>query len=767
MKHKDQNLYERALDYHAHPRAGKIEIAPTKPLANQNDLALAYSPGVAAPCEAIAQDPATASLYTDRANLVAVVTNGSAVLGLGNIGPLAAKPVMEGKAVLFKKFAGIDVFDIEVDESDPDKLVDIIASLEPTFGGINLEDIKAPECFFVEQKLKSRINIPVFHDDQHGTAIIAAAAILNGLSLVNKSIDEVRLVASGAGAASIACLRLLDSLGLKRDNILVTDRAGVIYEGRLEQMDEHKAFFARQTEHRTLADAINDADIFLGLSGPGVLTPEMVKTMASQPLILALANPTPEILPEDARAVRPDAIIATGRSDYPNQVNNVLCFPYLFRGALDVGATTINEDMKLACVHALAALTRQEASDVVMAAYGGKAMTFGPEYLIPKPFDPRLITELAPAVAQAAMTSGVATRPLDSVANYRQHLSKYVFQSVLLMRPVYEKAKREQKRLVYSDGENPTVLRAVQTVIDDGIAHPMLIGRPKVITKRLQDLGLRLQAGEDFEIVNPESDSRYHDYATFYHELMKRKGVTPQDARDVLRSNTTAIAALLVRRGEADAMLCGLAGEYHDHLSQVKDILGRRHGVEDMAAMNVLVLRKGTYFLSDAYVHHEPTPIQIAHTAVMAAEQVRRFGVTPKAALLSHSNFGTSNNASAERMRAALALIKELDPQLEIDGEMHADAALLPAIREAALPDSELTDQANLLIMPNIDAANIGLNLLTVLGEGVAVGPILLGCAYPAHILAPSASVRRVLNMSALAVVDAQSMAVESGAAEA
>jgi len=757
MTRKDDNLYARALEYHVQPRAGKIEIAPTKPLANQNDLALAYSPGVAAPCEAIVDDPNAASLYTARGNLVAVITNGTAVLGLGPIGPLAAKPVMEGKAVLFKKFAGIDVFDIEINETDPDKLVDIIASLEPTFGGINLEDIKAPECFFVEQKLKDRVRIPVFHDDQHGTAIISAAAILNWLELVGRRIEDVRLVASGAGAAAIACLRLLYSLGLPRDHILVTDRAGVIHAGRAEQMDEHKAFFARNTAHRTLADAIVGADIFLGLSGPGVLTGAMVAAMAARPLILALANPTPEIMPEEARAARPDAIIATGRSDYPNQVNNVLCFPYMFRGALDVGATTINEEMKLACVRALAKLTRQEASEVVLAAYGGQALSFGPEYLIPKPFDPRLISELAPAVAEAAMASGVATRPLESLHDYRDQLSKYVFQSVLLMRPLYERARHDRKRIAYADGESPTVLRAVQTVVDDGLAIPVLIGRPQVIEKRIADLGLRLVAGNDYEVVNPEFDERYREYVESYHDLMKRKGVTMQDARDVLRANTTVIAALLVRKGAADAMLCGLAGEYPDHLRHVRDLLGLDAGCRDMAALNVLVLRKGTLFLCDAYVHDAPTAEQLAEMTVLAAEQVRRFGMTPKVALLSHSNFGTSDAPSALRMRAALALLRQRAPEIEVDGEMQADAALMPNIRNRALSDSTLEGQANLLVMPGRDAANIALNLLTVMGEGVAVGPILLGCRYPAHILTPSATVRRVINMSALAVVDAQS----------
>ena len=762
MTGKDDDLYARALEYHVNPRPGKIEIAATKPLANQNDLALAYSPGVAAPCEAIVADPNNASLYTARGNLVAVITNGTAVLGLGAIGPLAAKPVMEGKAVLFKKFAGIDVFDIEINETDPDKLVDIIASLEPTFGGINLEDIKAPECFFVEQKLKDRVRIPVFHDDQHGTAIISAAAIINALEVVGKDIGHVKLVASGAGAAAIACLRLLYSLGLPRENILVTDREGVIYAGRSAQMDEHKAFFARETLHRTLADAIVGADIFLGLSGPGVLTGEMVKTMAPRPLILALANPTPEILPEEARAARPDALIATGRSDYPNQVNNVLCFPYLFRGALDVGATTINEEMKLACVRALAKLTRQEASEVVVAAYGGDGMSFGPDYLIPKPFDPRLITELAPAVAAAAMASGVATRPIADLKEYREQLSKFVFQSVLLMKPLFERARQDRKRIAYADGESSTVLRAVQSVVDDGIARPVLVGRPQVIVKRIADLGLRMRVEHDFEVVNPEQDERYREYVEEYHAVMKRRGVTLQDARDVLRANTTVIAALLVRKGAADALLCGLAGEYHEHLRHVRDLLGTRDDVRDMAAMNVLVLRKGTLFLCDTYVHAEPSAEQIAQSTILAAEQVRRFGLTPKAALLSHSNFGTRDTPSALRMREALALIRAAAPDLEVDGEMQADAALIPNIRNKALADSTLEGQANLLVMPSMDAANIALNLLTVMGEGVAVGPILLGCRYAAHILTPSATVRRVQNMSALAAVDAQLLAART-----
>ena len=752
----DEELRARALEYHVLPRPGKVEITATKPLANQNDLALAYSPGVAAPCEEIAADPTTASLYTDRDNLVAVITNGTAVLGLGNIGPLASKPVMEGKAVLFKKFAGIDVFDIEIAENNPDTLVEIIASLEPTFGGINLEDIKAPECFFVEQKLKDRVQIPVFHDDQHGTAIIASAAIINALKLVDKRIDEVKLVASGAGAASIACLKLLESLGLPRDNMLVADRAGVIFQGRVERMDEYKAFFARTTEHRTLAQAIVGADIFLGLSSAGVLSAAMVQTMAERPIILALANPTPEILPEEVHAVRSDAIIATGRSDYPNQVNNVLCFPYMFRGALDVGATAITEEMELACVHALAELTLQEASERVLAAYGRDALKFGADYFIPKPFDPRLIRELAPAVAKAAMDSGVATRPLADLGEYRDQLSKYVFQSVLLMRPLYERARRGRKRLVYADGESTTVLRAVQSVVDDALARPLLVGRPRVIAKRIKDLGLRLHSGDDFEVVNPESDRRYRDYVASYHDVMKRKGVTPQDARDVLRTNTTVIAALLVRNGAADAMLCGMVGDYHDHLSHVRDLLGQAEGVSSMATMHVVILRAGTFFICDAYVNDDPTVEEIVSQTILAADQVRRFGITPKAALLSRSNFGTSNNPGAVKMREALALIRATAPELEVDGEMQADAALIPSIRERAVGDSALEGPANLLVMPTADAANITINLLKALSEGVAVGPILLGCARPAHILTPSATVRRVMNMSALAVVDAQ-----------
>jgi malate dehydrogenase (oxaloacetate-decarboxylating)(NADP+) len=752
----DDELVKSALEYHEFPRPGKIEISATKPLTTQRDLALAYSPGVAAPCELIAKDPANASKYTARGNLVAVVTNGTAVLGLGNIGPLASKPVMEGKGVLFKKFAGIDVFDIEINESDPDKLVDIIASLEPTFGGINLEDIKSPECFYVERELRKRVDIPVFHDDQHGTAIIATAAIKNALRIVNKNIDSVQVVTSGAGAAAIACLNLLRSVGLKRENVTLVDRSGVVYAGREGRLDSHKTEYARQTEARTLADAMVGADVFLGLSAPGVLTGDMVKTMAEQPIILALANPTPEILPNEARAARPDAIIATGRSDFPNQVNNVLCFPYLFRGALDVGATTINEAMKIACVDALAELTLQEPSDVVLAAYSGEDLKFGPEYLIPKPFDPRLVSTLAPAVAKAAMDSGVATRPLEDLEAYRQEMGKYVFQSVLLMKPLYERARRDLKRLAYADGEDVTVLRAVQTVVDDGLARPVLVGRPAVIRRRIEQLGLRLQDEEDFDVVNPESDNRFREYSQRYYELMKRCGITISDARMLVRTNPTVIASLLVNVGDADAMLCGMHGRFLDHLKHISEVLGKREDVPKLATMNVLILRKGTFFICDTNVNAEPDADVIAKMTLLAAERVRRFGMAPKVALLGASNFGSRRSDSTRRMTDALELIKRADPELEIDGEMRADTALVPAIRAAILPESSLTGQANVLIMPSLDAANIAMNLLTVLGEGVSVGPITLGLQRPAHILTPSATVRRIINMSALAVVDAQ-----------
>ncbi|MCP5145399.1 MAG: NADP-dependent malic enzyme [Gammaproteobacteria bacterium] len=753
-----EQFEKQALEYHRLPRPGKIEIAPTKPLANQRDLALAYSPGVAIPCEKIAADPGCAADYTSRGNLVAVISNGTAVLGLGNIGPLAAKPVMEGKGVLFKKFAGIDVFDIEINELDPDKLVDIIASLEPTFGGINLEDIKAPECFYVERKLSERMKIPVFHDDQHGTAIISAAALINALKLVEKDIGEIRVVCSGAGAAATACLNLFITLGLNPQNIIVLDRQGVLHSGRNLAGDPFKAQFVRDTPHRTLADAMHGADVFLGLSVAGTLTGDMVKTMADKPIILALANPVPEIMPDEARAARPDAIIATGRSDYPNQVNNVLCFPYMFRGALDVGATSITEEMKIACVQAIAELTMQEASDTVMAAYAGEELRFGPDYLIPKPFDPRLILSVAPAVARAAMESGVATRPLANLDTYRDELSRFVFQSVLAMRPMFTRAKNKEKRLVYADGEEPQILRAVQAVIDEGLARPILIGRPAVIKRRVNHLGLRIRQDEHYEVVNPERDPRYRRYWEAYHQLMKRKGITMDEAKMRLRTNNTVIAAMLVRLGDADAMLCGLSGLFQSHLKHVEQILGTRDDVRSLSALSVLIMRKGTFFISDTYVNPEPGPTEIAESTLLAVEQMRRFGITPRVALLSHSDFGEGNTASAAKMREALAILQRTAPDLEVDGEMQANTALSDAIRLRAMPDSKLTGPANLLVMPDLDSANIAMNLLAVLGEGATIGPVLLGARYPAHILTPNSTVRRITNMSAIAVVDALGM---------
>jgi len=750
------DLRDSALEYHRLPTPGKIAVVGTKPLANQRDLALAYTPGVAAACEAIVADPAEAATLTARANLVGVITNGTAVLGLGAIGPLAAKPVMEGKAVLFKTFAGIDVFDIEIDERDPDKLVDIVAGLEPTFGAINLEDIKAPECFEIERRLRERLRIPVFHDDQHGTAIIVAAAILNGLSVVGKPLDGVKLVTSGAGAAALACLDLLVDLGFPIGNITATDILGVVYKGRREQMDPRKARYARDTDARGLAEAIVGADIFLGLSAPGVLKPEMVATMADRPLILALANPMPEILPEAAKAVRPDAVIATGRSDYPNQVNNVLCFPFIFRGALDVGATTINEAMKIACVRALADLAQAESSDVVAAAYGGEALGFGPDYLIPRPFDPRLIVELAPAVAKAAMDSGVATRPIGDFAAYRDRLTRFVFRSGLVMKPIFERARRDPRRLVYADGEEPRVLRAAQTAVDEGLVRPILIGRRRVVRQRIERLGLRLRHGVDFEITDPQADRRFRDYWGLYHRLMERKGVTPEHAQAVVRTRNTAIAALMVKRGEAEAMICGVVGRFDRHLKDVLDVIGLAPGVAEASAVNVLILPHGTFFLCDTQVTPDPTAEQVAEMTLLAAEAVRRFGVTPKVALLSHSSFGSADTASARKMRAALGLIQARAPDLEIDGEMHGDAAVSEVIRLRLFPNSRLKGQANLLVMPTLDAAHIALNLLRSLGEGLSVGPVLVGVAQPAHILAPTASVRGILNMSAIAVVEAQ-----------
>jgi malate dehydrogenase (oxaloacetate-decarboxylating)(NADP+) len=752
----DEILRKAALDYHRLPRPGKISIAPTKGLLNQRDLALAYSPGVAAACEAIVRDPAEASTLTARANLVAVITNGTAVLGLGAIGPLGAKPVMEGKGVLFKKFAGIDVFDLEVNERDPEKLVEIIAALEPTFGGINLEDIKAPECFYIERELRQRMRIPVFHDDQHGTAIIVGAAITNGLRVVGKDISKVKLIASGAGAAALSCLDLLVVLGLRKENIWISDIAGVVYEGRKEQMDPNKARYARKTSARTLPDIISGADIFLGLSAGDVLTPEMVKEMAARPLILALANPVPEIAPERAKAVRPDAIIATGRSDYPNQVNNVLCFPFIFRGALDVGATQINEAMKIAAVTALADLAMAEQSEVVTAAYGEPNLRFGPEYLIPKPFDPRLIVQIAPAVAKAAMESGIATRPIADFGAYRDSLQQFVYNTGFIMKPLFAAAKQAPSRIVYAEGEDERVLRAVQVVIDEKLAHPILIGRPAVMERQVDRFGLRLQLGTDVELINIESDPRYKEYWQEYHRLTERRGVSVQYARIEMRRRATAIGAMAIHRGEADGMLCGTFGTHDLHLHYIDQILGRKPGVNHYYAMNVLILPKRTVFICDTYVNFDPTAEQLAEMTVLAAEAVRHFGITPKVALLSHSSFGTSDQPSAAKMREALRLINERAPDIEAEGEMHGDAALSEPTRLRDFPRSRLKGEANLLIMPTLDAANIAFNLLkTAAADGITIGPILLGCTRPAHILTPSATVRRIVNMTALAVVDA------------
>ncbi len=752
----DEELRKAALDYHRVPVAGKIAVTPTKGLVNQRDLALAYTPGVAAACEAIAADPASARDLTARGNLVAVITNGTAVLGLGAIGPLASKPVMEGKGVLFKKFAGIDVFDIEVNERDPDKLVDIIASLEPTFGGINLEDIKAPECFIVERKLRSRMKIPVFHDDQHGTAIIVGAAILNGLKVVGKNIGEVRLVVSGAGAAAIACLELLVELGLRRQNIVVTDIKGVVYRGRTEEMDPDKERFAIETTARTLGEVIGGADIFLGVSAGGVLKPDMVKQMADRPLILALANPEPEIRPEVARAARPDVVIATGRSDYPNQVNNVLCFPFIFRGALDVGATAITREMEIAAVRSLADLAQAEQSDIVAMAYGEKNLAFGADYLIPRPFDPRLIVKIAPAVARAAMECGVATRPIVDFDAYGEGLQQFVYQSGLIMKPVFAAAKSAPKRVVYCEGEDERVLRAAQVVVDEGIARPTLVGRPEVIEMRLKRHGLRLKPRKDFELVDPNDDPRYREYSAAYHELAGRRGVTPALARLEMRRRYTLIGAMLMRKGEVDAMLCGMVGRYASHLRFVDHVIGLKPGVKNYAAMNMLLLPKRTVFICDTYVNYDPSAEQIAEMTVLAAEEIRRFGITPKVALLSHSGFGAADTPTAAKMRRALALISEAAPDLEADGEMHGDAAISEEIRANLFPASRLKGEANLLVMPTLDAANIAFNLLkTAAGDGITVGPILLGCAGSAHILTPSATVRRIVNMTALTVVDA------------
>jgi malate dehydrogenase (oxaloacetate-decarboxylating)(NADP+) len=756
------DLRNAALDYHAKPQPGKISVTPTKQLINQRDLALAYSPGVAAACEAIVADPKTAALYTARANLVGVITNGTAVLGLGPIGPLAAKPVMEGKAVLFKKFAGIDVFDIELNERDPDRLIEIIAALEPTFGGINLEDIKAPECFYIERRLRERLKIPVFHDDQHGTAIIVGAAVLNGLKVVGKDIGRVKLVCSGAGAAALACLDLLVELGLPRSNIWVSDIEGVVYEGRTVLMDEEKSRYAQPTSARKLADVIGGADIFLGLSAGRVCNQDMVRGMAPRPLILALANPTPEILPEEVKAVRSDAIIATGRSDYPNQVNNVLCFPFIFRGALDAGATTITREMEVAAVRAIGQLAQEESSDIVATAYGDSSLSFGPEYLIPKPFDPRLMLRIAPAVAQAAIASGVATRKLDDLDAYREQLQQFVYHSGTFMKPIFAIAKkahaRAATRLVFAEGEEERVLRAAQVVIDEGIARPILIGRPSVIERRLERYGLRMRPGTEFELINPEFDPRYRDYWQTYHRMTARRGVTEHYARIEMRRRHTLIGSMMIHKGDADGLICGTFGTHGLHLRYIDQVLGKRPGNQVYAAMNILMLPGRLIALADTHVNVDPTADQIAEITVMAAEELRRLGLSPRAALLSHSNFGTSDAPTALKMRAALELVQARAQGFEVDGEMHADCAVDTEMRRSIMPLSTLTGDANLLICPGIDAANISYNLLkTISGNNVAVGPILLGAAKAVHILTPSATVRRIVNMAALTVIDANS----------
>jgi malate dehydrogenase (oxaloacetate-decarboxylating)(NADP+) len=752
----DENFRKAALDYHRYPRPGKVALAPTKQLISQRDLALAYSPGVAAACEEIVRDPYESYNMTSRGNLVAVISNGTAVLGLGNIGPLASKPVMEGKGVLFKKFAGIDVFDIEVNESDPDKLIDIIASLEPTFGGINLEDIKAPECFYIERELRKRMKIPVFHDDQHGTAIVAAAAVLNALRVVNKKIQEVKLVCSGAGAAALACLDQLVSLGLSPKNIWISDSKGVVYKGRAVDMDDNKARYAQETDARTLGDLIEGADIFLGLSAAGVLKKEMVAKMANRPIILAMANPVPEILPEEVYEVRQDAIVATGRSDYPNQVNNVLCFPFIFRGALDVGATTVNEEMKLACVRAIAQLALEEQSDVVANAYGNEKLSFGENYLIPRPFDPRLILRVAPAVAQAAMDSGVATRPITDMDAYRSQLSQHVYTSSLTMRPVFSEAKADPQRIVFAEGEEERVLHAARLAIDEGVAKPILVGNPEVIARQIERMGMRMHEGKDYEVVNPEQYARHRDYVDEYYSLMSRRGMTrPVVERDLSRKRTL-IAAMMVRMGDADGLICGTDSLHHHHFPHIQNAIGLDRNAKTMAAMNILILPKRTIAITDTYVHQDPSAEELAEIAIMAAEKMQHFGIQPKIALLSNSSFGSSQAPSANKMREALHLIRQQMPDLEVDGEMQGDAALSEDIRSHIVADSMLKGEANLLVMPNLDAANITYNLLRIAsGENVTIGPVLLGTAKPAYILTPISTVRRILNMTALASVAA------------
>jgi len=759
----DQDFIAAALDYHRAPTHGKISVVPTKSLTNQRDLALAYSPGVAAACDAIVADPEQARELTSRGNLVAVVTNGTAVLGLGNIGPLASKPVMEGKGCLFKKFAGIDVFDIELDEQNPDKLIDIIASLEPTLGGINLEDIKAPECFYIEQKLRERMKIPVFHDDQHGTAIISAAGLINGLKIVGKEIDKVKLVCSGAGAAAIACLDLMVGLGLKRENVFVCDSRGVIYQGREPDMEPTKARYAQVSDARSLGDAIVDADVFLGLSKADVLKPDMVAKMADRPLIFALANPVPEILPAEAKAVRPDCVIATGRSDYPNQVNNVLCFPFIFRGALDVGATTINDEMKLACVKAIAELAQAEQNDVVASAYGGEELNFGPDYIIPKPFDPRLIVRIAPAVAKAAMDSGVARHPISDLRAYAERLNDYVYQSGIVMRPVFAAAKNvpnELKRVLYAEGEDERVIHAARVVIEEGLARPVLIGRPSVIEARIKKVGLDLVPGRDFDVIHAEQDPRYRELCSEYYSLMSRNGVTPDLAKVRVRRDSTLFGALLLHKGYANALVCGTFGSYDYHLQHVRDVIGFKPGASQFAAMELLMVSGRVVAITDTQVNENPSAEEIAEIALAAASELRNFGIEPRLALLSHSNFGSARSASARKMRAASEILRSTVPTLECDGEIRADLALSSKVRATQHPDSTLKAEANLLVMPNLDAANISFNLMKVAHcDGVSVGPILLGSAKPVHVVTPSATVRRLVNITALAVVDAAGQA--------
>lgn len=755
----DPQLTIDALEYHKNPIPGKTQVVPTKPVATQRDLALAYSPGVAAPCLEVEKDPLTAYDYTNKGNLVGVITNGTAVLGLGNIGALAGKPVMEGKAVLFKKFAGIDVFDIEVNETDIDKFVEVVAALEPTFGGINLEDIKAPECFQIEEKLKKRMKIPVFHDDQHGTAIVVASGVINALKIVNKKIDKIKIVVSGAGAAAIACLNLLVSIGAKKENIFVCDSKGVIYEGREGKIDATKALYCQKTKYRTLSDAMEKADVFLGVSGPGTVTQEMIVKMAKDPLVFALANPTPEIMPHLVKEVRPDAIIATGRSDYPNQVNNALCFPYIFRGALDVGATCINEEMKIATVNALALLATQEPTELVANAYGGEELRFGSEYIIPKPLDPRLIRVIAPAVAKAAMDSGVATRPIKDMEAYLSHLNQYIYKSNMFMRPVFSLARKNPKRVILCEGEDERVLRATQEIIDQNLAKITLIGRPWVIEKRIKKMGLRIVPDKHFIVINNENDSRFKDYWSHYYELKKRKGVSPETAKRELTRNTTLIGALLLKNGAADALICGTFGKYYDHFHFLSEIIGYDNPMQVAGAMNALILPHGSLFITDTFVNRNPTAEELCHITLEAVKSIKRFGIRPRIALLSHSSFGSDmHSESADKMRKLLPMLRERLPKdVEIDGEMHGDSALIPAIRAQVMPDSDLIGPANLLVMPNIEAANISYNLLRVSSsDGVTVGPILMGLNKPAHVISPISSVRRIVNMVALASVEAQ-----------